>query len=50
MKTRPPVAIMRFSALLLAICLYPGLAQQQKVTITEYVQLATRAGDFARRR
>src|SRR5580693_1173023 len=46
MKTRLPVAIMRFSALLLAIFLYPGLAQQQKVTITEYVQLITRAGDF----
>lgn len=42
---------MRFRSLLLAVCLCACLAQsdfaQQKVTIVPYVQLATRAGDFA---
>ena len=47
---------MRFRSLFQAVCLYAALvqpefaqqqlAQQQKVTITTYVQLATQAGDF----
>lgn len=45
METRLPVAFMRF-ALIFAICaLQPALAQQQ-VTLTQYVQLTTHAGDY----
>ena len=43
---------MRFRSLFLTVCLYaalvrPEFAQQQKVTISDYVLITTRAGDFA---
>jgi len=46
MGTRLSVALMRFHAFILAICAVQPVLAQQQVTIAEYVQLATRAGDY----
>ena len=46
MGTRLPVAFMRF-ALIFAICAAQPLLAQQQVTLAQYVQLTTHAGDYA---
>src|SRR5580692_5276464 len=47
MGTRLSVALMRFHAFILAICAVQPVLAQQQVTLAEYVQLTTHAGDYA---